>query len=436
MSVRKTAILGLGQTGESIANYLQAHDIPFCAFDSRESPPELDYFQQQFPACEVYCGEFNAETLKQFDQIVISPGIALQTSAVQAAIAAGVEVMGDVELFARAAKVPIVAITGSNGKTTVTTLFGEMAAAAGIKVAVGGNIGTPALDLLNVEAELYVLELSSFQLETTHSLNAKVTVNLNICEDHLDRYTGLQAYINAKLRIYQQTEIAVVNLDDSVAWQENLLPKEVIAFSALEKTFPGALANINLNVLSTLCLSDYYPYQLTNFLAAWSLGVAIDLPHQAMLSAIENFAGLPHRCQKIAEQDSIMWINDSKATNVGAAIAAIESVAERSVGKIVLLAGGDSKGADLSPLTAAINDHCRCVILLGRDRERLKAIITSSVKTIEVDDLKAAVITAAQQAQANDTVLLSPACASLDMFKNYIERGEVFSQYVREIVGE
>jgi UDP-N-acetylmuramoylalanine--D-glutamate ligase len=428
-------VIGLGQTGMSVVNYLVKQGAEIWACDTRANPSNLADFQQQFPTIPVYCGELSSTILQQASQLIVSPGVAVSHPAIQAAAERGVEIIGDIELFARAAKAPIVAITGSNGKTTVTNLLTQMAEAAGIKVGMGGNVGIPALDLLDDDYELYVLELSSFQLETTYSLQAAAAVNLNVCEDHMDRYASYQDYINAKLRIYQHAKTVVVNIDCPEAWQTIDLSTKLIAFSVDNRAqFAAAEQVITPKDLQPLDLTHYFRHQISNFLAAWSLGLAVNLPTEAMLSAIKAFRSLPHRCETVLHHNSVLWINDSKATNVGSAVSAIESIAERVSGKVILIAGGEGKGADFSPLTDPLEHACKAVILLGKDREKIAAILPEKIARYTVNDLTQAVEQALQIAHAGDAVLLSPACASLDMFKNYIDRGEQFSAIVNKVI--
>ena len=430
-------VIGLGQTGQSVARYFHANKIAFQVCDSRSTPPQLADFKQQFPKVNVYCGDLDPQRLCKATQLVVSPGVSIHTPAIQAAKRAGVEVIGDIELFVRQCSKPIVAITGSNGKTTVTSLVGSMARVAGRNVAVGGNIGQPALDLLSSVFDLCVLELSSFQLETTPSLQAAVAVNLNVSEDHLDRYASYQEYIAAKLHIYQHAAIKVINLDDPAAWQNVDLTNPTYGFS-LNEAYPqsDSMHIITPKDLQGLDITQYYQHQILNMLAAWCLGTAINLPESSMLEAIQHFSELPHRCQLVVSYQGVDWINDSKATNVGSALSALSSIGERIDHKIILIAGGEGKGADFSPLTSSLTKFCKAVVLLGKDKLLLAAIVPPEIETIFVTSLHEAVSIAQQLAVAGDAVLLSPACASTDMFKNYIERGEQFAHIVMGIIDD
>ncbi|MCU1717621.1 UDP-N-acetylmuramoyl-L-alanine--D-glutamate ligase [Pseudomonas sp. 5P_3.1_Bac2] len=433
-------VVGLGKSGMSLVRFLARQGLPFAVVDTRANPPELSTLRDQYPQVEVRCGELDVEFLCRAQELLVSPGLAIATPALQAAAARGVKLSGDIDLFARYAKAPIVAITGSNAKSTVTTLVGEMAAAAGKKVAVGGNLGTPALDLLGDDVELYVLELSSFQLETTHSLNAQVATCLNISEDHMDRYADLQAYHLAKHRIFRGAKQVVINADDALS--RPLLGDDVPVtlfglgkpdfnrFGLLEEHGEKYLGYQFAALLPVRELKIRGAHNQANALAALALGHAVGLPCEPMLEALRNFAGLPHRCQWLRERAGVSYYDDSKATNVGAALAAIEGLGADIDGKLVLIAGGDGKGADFSALKAPVAKFCRAVILLGRDAELLAQALAGASELIRVSTLEEAVQRSAELAQRGDAVLLSPACASLDMFKNFEQRGQLFAQAV------
>ena len=373
--------------------------------------------------------------------MIVSPGISVQQPLIAAARQRGASIIGDIELFARVANSPVVAITGSNGKSTVTTLFAEMAQQASMQVRVGGNLGTPALELLDEKAELYVLELSSFQLETTDSLDAIVSVILNISEDHMDRYTDLQAYVDAKAKIFNGHGAIVVNQDDAIVMQ-----------LATQLDQQRKQINFTLNQPADngygLCLDDgesclcrgsdiLLPmskvaikgtHNIANALAALALGEAIALPLPAMLEALQTYTGLPHRTQWVMEWRGVNWFNDSKATNVGAAVAAIEGVPGEA---IILIAGGQGKGQDFSPLTHALKKRVKALVLIGEDAALLATVTPDSIPVEFASDMTTAVSMAAGHATQGDAVLLSPACASFDMFSNYEQRGEVYMAAVR-----
>ncbi|NQD79765.1 UDP-N-acetylmuramoyl-L-alanine--D-glutamate ligase [Pseudomonas sp. CrR14] len=437
-------VVGLGKSGMSLVRYLARQGVRFAVVDTRANPPELSTLREQFPQVEVRCGELDAEFLGRASELLISPGLAVATPALQEAAQRGAKLSGDIDLFARAAKAPIIAITGSNAKSTVTTLVGEMAAAAGRNVAVGGNLGTPALDLLADDVELYVIELSSFQLETTELLNAEVATCLNVSEDHMDRYADLPAYHLAKHRVFRGARQVVVNRDDPLSrpmiadqvpcWSFGLGKPDFKRFGLLEESGEKCLAYQFEALLPVRELKVRGAHNYSNALAALALGQAVGLPMAAMLDTLKGFTGLPHRCQWVGERAGVSYYDDSKATNVGAALAAIEGLGEDIAGKLVLIAGGDGKGADFSSLRKPVAAQCRTVVLLGRDADKLAAVLDGAVDIVRVDSLQAAVEQAASIAQPGDAVLLSPACASLDMFKNFEERGRLFAQAVEALV--
>ena len=433
-------VVGLGKSGMSLVRFLARHGVPFAVVDTRANPPELATLQAEYPQVQVRCGELDVDFLCRAQELYVSPGLALATPALQAAKARGVSLSGDIQLFARHAKAPIVAITGSNAKSTVTTLVGEMAAAAGKRVAVGGNLGQPALDLLDDAVELYVIELSSFQLETTEQLNAEVATCLNVSEDHMDRYSGLPAYHLAKHRIFRGARQVVVNRDDALSRPlvADDLPRltfglskpDFRGFGLLDHAGERWLAFQFEPLLPTSVLKIRGAHNQANALAALALGHAVGLSMDAMLAALKNFGGLAHRCQWVGERAAVNYYDDSKATNVGAALAAIEGLGADIDGKLLLIAGGDGKGADFAALRAPVQRFCRAVVLLGRDAERLGAALGEGVPQVRVASLEEAVQRSAELARPGDAVLLSPACASLDMFRNFEERGRLFAQAV------
>ncbi|WP_312224290.1 UDP-N-acetylmuramoyl-L-alanine--D-glutamate ligase [Stutzerimonas nitrititolerans] len=436
-------VVGLGKSGMSVVRHLARRGQPFAVVDTRANPPELATLQAQYPQAEVRCGELDVDFLCRASELLVSPGLAVSTPALQAAAARGVKLSGDIELFAREARAPIIAITGSNAKSTVTTLVGEMAQAAGRKVAVGGNLGTPALDLLNDDVELYVLELSSFQLETTEQLNAEVATCLNVSEDHMDRYAGLPAYHQAKHRIFRGARQVVVNRDDRLSrplvgeevpvWSFGLGKPDFKGFGLIEENGEKHLAFQFEVLMPARELKMRGAHNQSNALAALALGHAVGLPFAAMLQTLRTFAGLHHRCQWVGERAGVSYYDDSKATNVGAALAAIGGLGADIDGKLVLIAGGDGKGADFSALREPIARYCREVILLGRDAGRLASVLQDAVALKQVQGLEEAVQRAAECALPGDAVLLSPACASLDMFKNFEERGRLFAAAVEAL---
>jgi UDP-N-acetylmuramoylalanine--D-glutamate ligase len=430
-------IIGLGQTGLACARYLSSRGLPFFVCDTREQPPAAEQFRREYPQVALHCGPLDAAVLGQASEMLLSPGVGQADPAIQQALAAGVRLSGDIDLFCRAAKAPIVAITGSNAKSTVTTLVGNMAQAAGLNVKVGGNLGTPALDLLDEAAELYVLELSSFQLETTHELRAQAATVLNLSPDHLDRYASMQAYHAAKHRIYRGCRYAVENRDDALT--RPLLPQGVqkISFGLgrpdlnqyglLEHQGSRWLARGLEPLLDTRELKIRGNHNYANALAALALGEAAGLPMAAMLTALKAFGGLEHRCQWVADRCGLAWFNDSKGTNVGATLAALNGLGATLHGdaRIVLIAGGVGKGQRFDELDAPLARFGRALILIGEDAPAIARAVTSVEHQVAAD-MPAAVELAVQQAQPGDIVLLSPACASFDMFSGYPARGRAF----------
>ncbi|WP_455230292.1 UDP-N-acetylmuramoyl-L-alanine--D-glutamate ligase [Geopseudomonas aromaticivorans] len=441
-------VVGLGKSGMSLVRFLARQGVPFAVADTRMSPPELATLQAEFPQVEVRCGALDVEFLCRASELYVSPGLPLATAALREAAARGVKLSGDIDLFVRHAKAPIIAITGSNAKSTVTTLVGEMAAAAGKKVAVGGNLGTPALDLLADDIELYVLELSSFQLESTERVNAEVATCLNVSDDHMDRYSGLQTYHLAKHRIFRGARQVVVNRQDPLSrpliadqvpcWSFGLDKPDFKSFGILEEGGEKFLAFQFSKLMPVRELKIRGAHNQANALAALALGHAVGLPLAPMLDTLRSFTGLAHRCQWVRERTGVTFYDDSKATNVGAALAAIDGLGAEIAGKLLLIAGGDGKGADFTPLRASVAKYCRAVVLLGRDAELIAAALKDAdgrdvVPLLRVATLDEAVQRCAELAAAGDAVLLSPACASLDMFKSFEERGRLFAQAVEEL---
>ena len=437
---RRTLVVGLGETGLSVARFLSRQGVPVAIVDSREQPPGLERLRTELPAdVALFLGEFNAGAFQRAQQIVISPGVSIQEPEIAAAVARQVPVIGDIELFAQTAIAPVIAVTGSNGKSTVVTLLGAMARRAALDVRVGGNIGTPALDLIkDEEPDLYVLELSSFQLETLHSLRPRAAVVLNVSSDHMDRYHDLQAYAAAKQSIFRQAALQVFNLDDPVV---DTLVDRACPHVGFTRQQPGAndygLVEVDgatwlargescIMPASAICMTGQH--NLTNALAALALGEAAGIPLDKMIETLAEFQGLPHRMQYVAEQGGVRWFNDSKGTNVGATLAAIEGFDE----KLVLIAGGDGKGADFTPLADAMQRKGRGAVLIGKDAALLEGVLQGVVPVRHADDMSQAVRLAAEMSRPGDCVLLSPACASTDMYRNFEMRGDVYAQAVQE----
>lgn len=440
---KHSVIVGLGKTGLSCVRYLLAKGHRVSVMDSRENPPGLTELKAAYPSVDVMVGGFDEGILCSASEIVLSPGVPLSTAEIQAAIKSGVNVRGDIDVFARDSKAPIIAITGSNGKTTVTTLVGDMAKASGIKVGVGGNIGTPALDLLEQDCDLYVLELSSFQLETTHNLNAHCAVLLNISEDHMDRYNTRMEYLQAKQRIFRGAKYVVVNNDEALSQPLMAESMTAIHFGLSGQDLKKFSVNENnelvngfdvLMPVSDLALKG--THNVSNALAALAIGSTAGFNMNAMLDVLKTFKGLEHRCQWVRALNGVDYINDSKGTNAGATAAAVQGFANAGSKNIVLIAGGDSKEADMSPVAEAMAKSGKAAVLFGRDAQKIASALDGIVEIVMAESLEEALNKASSKAEAGDVVLLSPACASFDMFKNYEERGKVFMQAVHTLTGD
>jgi len=432
----RVLIVGLGTTGYSAAQFLQQTPIKFAVIDSRSNPPQIESLREQMPDVPVFSGGFDQSAFDVATHLLVSPGISLNEKAIHKAIQAGVTIVSDVDLFACATDKPIVAITGSNGKSTVTTMLGDMGNAAGHKTAIGGNLGTPALDLLQQDADLYVLELSSFQLERTTALNAKAATVLNLSADHLDRHDGMEGYALEKRRIFRGNGAMIMNADDPVVMAMQDPTRTCISFSTqqnadfyLRRGDVDQLMHGDEVLMNTSELNLEGNHNVANALAALALGFAAGLDMNAMCRALKKFKGLPHRMQKVAEFKGVRWVNDSKATNIGACIAALQGYDR----KVVLLAGGDGKGADMTELTPIVKEKTKAVILMGKDAKLIDQALNNCVPIYFAENMKEAVKIAADLAKSGDSVLLSPACASLDQYKSYADRGNQFAQCVLEL---
>lgn len=432
-------VIGLGITGQSVIRYLTDQGMAVRALDTREVPPGVDELRRQYPKLKIHTGGFKSGWMKRARRLIVSPGLAVSTPAIAERIAEGKEVIGDIELFARAASRPLVAITGSNAKSTVTTLLGEVAEACGKQPGVGGNLGTPALDLLNIDSGVYVLELSSFQLETTYSLNAQVAGILNVSQDHLDRYARFSDYLAAKQRIYDGCQVAVWNRDDLATRPQTQVPREITfgthprADYRLDPERHELLHNgERLLHLNELVLTGHH--NAMNVLAVLAMSDALGFERGITLDTVKAFKGLPHRCQQVAQAGEVRWFNDSKATNVGATLAALTGIGEAITGKVILIAGGQGKGQDFSPLAEPARQYLRTALLLGQDADKVAEGL-SGVPGERVADMAAAVERARQLARPGDAVLLSPACASFDMYSGYTARGDDFTAKAKEVTG-
>ncbi len=434
-------IVGLGRTGLSVARHLYAQGITFSVCDASESPSGLTELKQFAPTATLYLGGLSVDALQNVVEVIASPGIALRSDLLQEAARRGIPVIGDIELFARATKAPVVAITGTNGKSTVTTLLALMAQAAGMRAFAGGNLGRPALDLLQESpADLFVLELSSFQLETTQSLKTCTATVLNVTSDHMDRYDSMLDYAQAKARIFDQCSTAVINADDPLVMAMPRHHQRVLSFTVKE----GVSADYHVNHSKQACwlcrqgkpliaLSELKItglHNAANALAALAMSEALGLDQQACLQALKDFAGLPHRAEWVADVKGVRYIEDSKGTNVGATLAAVNGMQ----GPLVVIAGGQGKGQDFSPLASSFRDKVKHVVLLGQDAALIETALNGVCTTERVSSMEQAVQAAARVAQIGDTVLLSPACASLDMFRDYAHRGAVFATAVKGLM--
>ena len=457
LSGKNVLVLGLGDTGLSCARWLAARDAHVSVADSRPTPPNAGRLADLLPQVPLYVGPFDATRLQGADLLVVSPGVPVTDQAVAHAIAAGVEVVGDVELFARAIHaingqrehpMRVLAITGSNGKSTVTAMSGGMCRMAGLNTCVAGNIGLPVLDALyeieqgNMPApQVWVLELSSFQLETTFSLDADAATMLNLSEDHMDRYPDMAAYAAVKARIFNGTGVQVVNRDDPRSLGMALPDRRVVSFGLGRIPCDGnfgvcedelCLGDDMLMPISSLPVAGLH--NAANALAALALTRALDLPMEALLRGLLHFEGLPHRVEKVGEVAGVTWYDDSKGTNVGATEAALYGFGSR---KAVVILGGDGKGQDFAPLKAAVEANARAVVLIGRDAPLIDAALEGSgIPIHHAASMQEAVEQVQRLALPGDAALLSPACASFDMFRNYIHRAEVFIDAVRKLTTE
>ncbi len=438
--VDKVCVVGLGETGRSCLRYLSKKDVSIVAMDSGDGLKDLSMLKAEYPQTQFITGQLDAEELLHTDVIVLSPGVPRATVEITNAHRQGVPVVGDIELFAHESDcTKVISITGSNGKSTVTALCGELLKAAELNARVGGNIGYPALDLLDRPADIYVLELSSFQLESTYSLASTVAVILNISPDHMDRYASVNDYIQAKQRIYSNAKFVVYNRDDKHTYPKNHAPEKAISFGLDQ---PGNDEDFGITTFAEkdwLCQGsrrliavDALPikgqHNQLNALAALALAYLIGTDLSKAITAFANFKGLPHRFEWVGHWNSVDWINDSKGTNPGATLASISGQPK----PIVLIIGGDAKGADFSILTQTIDRHVKAVVLFGRDAGLVEKILPRKTVFSYASSLTDAINKADNYAEEGDLVLFSPACASFDMFENYAERGRIFKSSVEE----
>ena len=438
---KRALVVGLGLTGMTCVRHLVARGYDVTVVDTRAEPPKLDELKREFPRVAVHTGGLPAAIFSDPGLLVVSPGVSVKEPAIARAVGAGTQAIGDIELFAREATAPVIAITGANGKSTVTALAGEMCRRAGLQTAVGGNIGVPALSLLgDREPDVYVLELSSFQLETTHSLNARAATVLNITPDHMDRYGDIGEYAGAKARVFRGNGTMVLNADDSLVMRMRQSGRRTVSFGL---GHPADAQDYGLDEIrgETWLVHGTQPlmaarevplagrHNLANVLAAMALAETAGVVPEDACAAVREFKGLPHRTELVAERHGVRWYDDSKGTNVGATVAALNGM----TAPVILIAGGDGKGQDFSELKPACAQHARAVVLIGRDASLIEAALGNVVTARRAKDMHEAVRFAAGLAQPGDVVLLSPACASFDMFRNYEHRAEVFREAVRGV---
>lgn len=445
-------VLGLGETGLSLARYLSAQGARVRVADSRLEPPGLATLRRELPQAEMHCGPFDDRLLQGINRIAISPGVPVAEPLVQRAIARGIPVEGDVELLAQQLATndylrttKVIAITGANGKTTVTSMVGAMCVAAGLDTQVAGNISPAVLDALRArdqQPQVWVLELSSFQLETTYTLNADASAVLNVTEDHLDRYAGsMDAYAAAKARIFHGGGAQIVNRDDGRSAAMLVAGRKQLSFglnTPLNEadwgiTREDAVTWLVQGKKKILCAGELRVsglHNVANALAALALCRALDLPLAPLVQALRDFKGLPHRVEKVAEVNGITYYDDSKGTNVGATEAALMGLGKPAI----VILGGDGKGQDFSPLKQAVAQHARAAVLIGRDAPLIERALQGCGKPIlHACDMEEAVRVATSNAQFGDAVLMSPACASFDMYKSYLHRAEVFIAAVKKL---
>ncbi|MEM8593543.1 MAG: UDP-N-acetylmuramoyl-L-alanine--D-glutamate ligase [Pseudomonadota bacterium] len=453
-------VLGLGKTGMSCVRHLHKKSARFAMADSRSHVNDVSEFVREHSDIDIFWGAWDLDVLLQAEVLVISPGIALHEPVIAQAIEQGVSVSSDIELFMAAVERPVIAVTGSNGKSTVVSLLGDMAKHASLSVPVGGNIGLPVLDLLDPNGselcvdgqyayDAYVLELSSFQLERLPAMNFACACILNLSEDHMDRYDSYQQYVDAKQRVYLSADVCVFNRDDQLT---NVTSDSIstcyLSFGVNEPNMneyglsivDGDLGQKRIALMrgdSVLLYADDMRLQgrhnLINGLSALAMSDAMGWDQQASINALMGFTGLSHRCEYVDTINGVMYINDSKGTNVGATLAAIDGLCALTDKRVVLIAGGEGKGADFSELHGAMKRFGRAVVCIGMDGPQLMNVLSDAVDNHMAVDMNSAVQRASELAHSGDYVLLSPACASFDMFKNFEHRGDVFIDCVTQL---
>ncbi len=444
--VAQVAVAGLGKTGVSCVNFLLQQGVQVLAVDTREKPPGMTELPVNHAGLKIKLGRLDLDCFLHSDQVIVSPGLALNDAVFVSAQQAGIEVIGDIELFARYANAPVIAITGSNGKSTVTCLVRDMLVRAGLRVAAGGNLGIPALDLLSdVPPDYYVLELSSFQLESVRSLTPTVAVNLNVSADHMDRYPSLQAYAQTKQRVYQHAAHKVVNQDDTLAYVNDtdvndegsdyigftLGVPDAHSFGVQHEDGIAHLVYGKTLLMAQSELALFGQHNVANALATFAIGYALGINHAFIRQTLMTFQSLPHRTELVVDHQGVKWINDSKGTNVGATVAALRGM----LGPLILIAGGDGKGADFMPLREIVAEKVKILLALGKDAAALESVLGDVVPCQRVASMTEAVMIANKHALPGESVLLSPACASVDMFVNYQARGQAFTQAIKQVIG-
>ena len=448
-----TLIVGMGGTGLSCARYLKQKNCPFAFADSRNEPSSLEEVREKFSTLAIMTGDFDLDVFSTYTQIIISPGVSVRSELFITLQERGCLILGDIELFAQVVTKPVIAITGSNGKSTVTTLVEKIAQNCGLKTVAGGNLGIPALDLLDTQSDLYVLELSSFQLETTYSLHTLSATVLNISEDHMDRYDDLDDYRTIKESIYKNTENAIVNKDEKMILGHVLNAENekynIIFFgkNGDTKQFKNnysllnnkILAKNNSEIISVDSIKLKGTYNYLNVLAALALLEPLQLNQEKQIEAIKAYTGLPHRCEWVEQVNGVEFYNDSKGTNTGATIAAIDGFEladdkDYSQRTVILIAGGVGKEADFSELGQVIEKKIKSTVLMGVDSQLIKTgALNAGAKNdtfYSVESMLEAVSTAAKLAKSGDIILFSPACASFDMYQNYMRRGDDYKEKV------
>ena len=439
-SIRR-GILGMGHTGRSVARFWAAQGIPFIAMDTRAEVGDDLTLRRELAGIESHFGEISENVLRQIDLLVVSPGIAMDSDVIGLAQSLNIEVRGDIDLFVSEAQAPVIGITGSNGKSSVTTFVGQLLTASGLTVSVGGNLGTPALELLNDEVDVFVLELSSFQLERAGDLNLAVAAVLNLSPDHLDRHHTMPLYHLAKHRIFAGAKHVVANYRDALTqpvgkgdvpwtlWRDNEPDMQQLGLRDHEGAPWIYFGFEPVCPLSDIPLVGHH--NVNNVLAALAICHAMGLSYAKLIEGVKTLKGLPHRCELIAVKAGVRFVNDSKGTNVGATVAALEGLAAGQ--NIILIAGGESKGQAFAPLTRAISRFVKHTVLIGRDAAAIDDALEQAASRSFADSMEAAVRAATKVAKPGDTVLLSPACASLDMYRDYRERGEAFTVAVQAV---